>query len=61
MFSHTMENALDSTDFKLEIGKTTNDKDRHHVHVWEFLLSSDLFKLKSSYDDDIYIEAFWSI
>lgn len=56
-----MENALDSTDFKLEIGKTTNDKDRHHVHVWEFVLSSDLFKLKSSYDDDIYIEAFWSI
>ena len=33
MFSHTVENAVHSADFKLEIGKTTHDKDRHHFHV----------------------------
>ena len=53
-----MENAVHSADFKLEIGKTTHDKDRHHFHVWEFLLSSDLFKLKRS--TILCIEPFYS-
>lgn len=36
MFSHTMENAVDSTDFKLEIGNTTRDKE---LRVFTFLWS----------------------
>lgn len=61
MFSHTMENALDI--HRLQAWNRKNDKWQRstscsRLRVFTFLWS---LQIKKFYDDDIYIEAFWSI